>query len=527
VRYFNTAGPCDPEIHYMLPPEPRLPEARPLIERGSYFVLHAPRQTGKTTAIRSLARALTAEGKYAALMFSCERAQPAGEDFSTAQRLILQAIAQEADRDLPPELRPPTWPDAQAGGELSAGLKMWAEQCPRPLVLFFDEIDALRDESLASVLHQLRDGFRNRRDSFPHSVMLCGLRDIRDYKVASGGDGDRLGTASPFNIKIASLRLGDFTRADVEALYAQHTDATGQAFTPKALDQVWDATAGQPWLVNALAHEIVDPLAMNLPSDVEVTAEHVAVARERLIRARATHLDSLASKLQEPRVRRVVEPLIAGEIPAADPTYDDDLSYVRDLGLIAQDSPVRVANAMYREVIVRILATRTESVVTTDPRTFVRDDGTLDIELLLSEFTEFWRENGEVLTEGASYKEVAAQLVMMGYLHRAINGHGFIDREYGVGRRRIDLLIRWPWNDADGTRRVQKQVLELKVWRSRSGDPLQQGLVQIDGYLDRTAQDTGILVIFDQRKNSPEIHDRITRTTETTPTGKKVTLLRL
>jgi hypothetical protein len=51
MRYFNTAGPCVPERHYMLPPEPRLPQARPLVERGMYFVVHAPRQTGKTTVL--------------------------------------------------------------------------------------------------------------------------------------------------------------------------------------------------------------------------------------------------------------------------------------------------------------------------------------------------------------------------------------------------------------------------------------------------------------------------------------------
>ena len=83
MRFFNTAGPCVPARHYMLAPEPRLPVARPLVERGMYFVVHAPRQTGKTTILRALAHQLTAEGTFAALHFSCETGEPAGDDFGS------------------------------------------------------------------------------------------------------------------------------------------------------------------------------------------------------------------------------------------------------------------------------------------------------------------------------------------------------------------------------------------------------------------------------------------------------------
>ncbi|HEX6473117.1 MAG TPA: ATP-binding protein, partial [Streptosporangiaceae bacterium] len=229
-KYFNTAGPCFPDWHYMLPPEPRLPEARHLIERGQYFVVHAPRQTGKTTTLLALAEELTAEGRYAALYFSCERAEAAGDDDVRAQLDILAAIREARGfQSWPVELDPPeNWPDAAPGSLLSAGLSVWAQRCPRPLVLFFDEIDALRGRSLISVLRQLRGGFTGRRQDFPHSVVLCGLRDVRDYKAAAGGDPNRLGTASPFNVKAESFRLGDFTFDQVVELYGQHTTVTGQ-----------------------------------------------------------------------------------------------------------------------------------------------------------------------------------------------------------------------------------------------------------------------------------------------------------
>lgn len=385
----------------MLPPEPRLPQARGLIAEEQYFVLHAPRQTGKTTALAALARELTDEGEYLALLASCETARAAGDDVANAEANVLQALRSETRiRRLPPE----RWPDAPAGAALGVGLLEWAMRCPRPLVVFFDEIDALQGQSLISVLSQLRDGFRGRPGGFPSSVVLCGLRDVRECKAAAGGDPSRLGTSSPFNIKVASLRMADFTAEQVAELYGQHTAETGQEFTRGAVALAFEYTQGQPWLVNALAREIVREMEVAPPQPI--TPAHVDEAKERLIRARATHLDSLVARLHEPRVERVLAPLLAGDLPDADITFDDDVAYVRDLGLIAPGKPVRVANPIYREVIARVLAARTEDTVAAEPRSFVRADGRLDFPRLLEEFAAFWRQHGEILTRRETYLEL-------------------------------------------------------------------------------------------------------------------------
>ena len=226
---------------------------------------------------------------------------------------------------------------------LAAFLMAWARACPRPLVLLFDEVDALQGKSLISVLRQLRAGYADRPTNFPASVVLCGLRDVRDYKAASGGDPQRLGTSSPFNIKLTSLRLGDFTPEEVRELYGQHTADTGQVFSEAAVARAVEVTAGQPWLVNALAREIVEKIAVPSPDDT-ILVEHVDEAKERLILARATHLDSLVARLNEPRVKRIIEPILAGAVAADEMTYQDDVSYVRDLGLIAPRS-----SALHRE----------------------------------------------------------------------------------------------------------------------------------------------------------------------------------
>jgi hypothetical protein len=523
-RRFNTAGPCEPALHYMIPAERRLPEAPGLVEQGGSFVVHAPRQTGKTTALRALAQQLTASGRYAALHFSCEIGEAAGDDFGEAQRAILSRIRRSADIYLPAELHPPPFPDAPNSALLGTALTAWARTCPRPLALLFDEVDALRGQSLISVLRQLRDGFPDRPAAFPASVVLCGLRDVRDYKAASGGDPQRLGTSSPFNIKLESLRLGDFTQQEVFELYAQHTADTGQPFTEQALARAFELTQGQPWLVNALAREVVEKMAV--PTHEPITAEHVETARERLILARATHLDSLVARLHEPRIRRVLEPLLAGTLGGQGDSYQEDVQYARDLGLCAPNNPVRLANPIYHEVVARVLAGNAELQVLAEPKSFVLADGRLDFERLLQEFAAFWREHGEVLTQGLSYHEVAPQLVLMAFLQRVLNGGGFVDREYGVGRGRMDLLVRWPYSQG-GQRRLQRHGLELKVWREGEVDPLTRGLEQLDSYLERLGLDEGVLVIFDRRpQHAGSVSARTRFEQAQAPSGRKVTVLR-
>ncbi|GAA4926380.1 hypothetical protein GCM10023334_032110 [Nonomuraea thailandensis] len=523
---FNTTGPCDPRRHYMVPPTPRLPDARVLIEMDRYFVLHAPRQTGKTTTLRMLASELTAEGDLAALMFSCERAKSAGDDYGAAESLLLDSLREAAERSgWPKKLLPPaSWPEVTPGSRFGSALSAWCRRCPRQVVLFMDEIDALQGNSLVSILSQLRDGHNARPEGhpFPASVVLCGLRDVRDYKVASGGQAGGSNPASPFNIVAESLRLGDFTADEIAELYDQHTEATGQKFTKDAVDRVFELTQGQPWLVNAVAHE----MTIKMRVTGTITAEPVEDAKERLIRARATHLDSLAARLHEPRVKRVMEPIVAGG-SYTDRGNSDDLSYVRDLGLITQKPPPQVANPIYREVILRVLGDLTEQNIHADPHSFVLPDGRFDLPRLLREFVVFWREHGEVLIQQEGYHEAACQIILMAFLHRLVNGGGYLDREYAAGTKRLDVLVRWPYPGPDGRRLMQREAMELKVWRAGENDPLPDGLAQLDRYLDRLTLSTGVLVIFDRRPEAPPWQERGAFEQAATPSGRQVTVLRV
>ncbi|NET61386.1 MAG: AAA family ATPase, partial [Symploca sp. SIO2E6] len=309
-KWFNTAGPCKADIHYMLSPLARLPQLERLIEQQGYFVIHAPRQTGKTTAMLALAEQLTATGQYTAVMLSVEVGAAFPHDPGTAEAAILNAWSNAAKFRLPSDLQPPLWPQAPPGQRLGAALSEWANHSPRPLVVFIDEIDALQDETLIAVLRQLRSGYPNRPQGFPQALALIGVRDVRDYKVASGGS-NRLNTSSPFNIKLESLKLRNFTLTEVAQLYGQHTTETGQVFSSEAIQRSFELTQGQPWLVNALARQIVEVILPELQQTIRT--DHVEQAKEILIQRQDTHLDSLASLLREEQVRAIIEPILAGQ----------------------------------------------------------------------------------------------------------------------------------------------------------------------------------------------------------------------
>lgn len=202
----------------MLPPLRRLPNLRELVDQGHYFVIHAPRQIGKTTTLMAFAAELTAAGGHAAVLCSAEEGQAFRSDIDGVEQALLDELATSAGAELPPDLRPPAWPEAAAGTRVRNALQAWAEQCPRPLVVFIDEIDALTGDGLISVPRQLRAGYRRRPRHFPSSVALIGLRDVRDYKVHEDAERPQLGTASSFNIKVESLTLRNFTRDEVAEL---------------------------------------------------------------------------------------------------------------------------------------------------------------------------------------------------------------------------------------------------------------------------------------------------------------------
>ena len=499
MRSFNTAGPVVARSHYCIPPLERMDLDRVLnlIHDEKYFILHAPRQTGKTSALKALQDHLNsgAEGDYRCLYVNVEAGQAWRENIPMATEAILQVLAGSAQTVLGDDsldgIRRAVLAEGGAGAPLWETLRRWARADPRPLVLLIDEIDSLIGDSLLSVLRQLRSGYDMRPRSFPHSIVLCGVRNVRDYRIHSTSEGKTIAGGSAFNISAAALRLGDFDRAEAEALLGQHTAETGQEFEPAAIERIYTQTAGQPWLVNALCAEACFENPQGRDRSRPITEDDIFTAQEVLIQGRVVHLDQLADKLQEKRVQRVIQPMLSGAVRGGYTAHD--LEYVRDLGLVTLDAPPRIANPIYAEVVPRELTYATQEGLLVEPAWYIDEDGALNLDKLLEAFQEFFRENSEHWLKLFQYQEAGPQLLLQAFLQRVLNGGGRIEREYGLGRQRVDLFIRWPRPGGQ-----QRFVIECKILRGSLDNTLKEGLPQTAGYMDRCAAAAGHLVLFDR-----------------------------
>ncbi|MDR0535805.1 MAG: AAA-like domain-containing protein [Puniceicoccales bacterium] len=477
----------------MLPPQERLQGAQlgRYVRDKLYWVLHAPRQTGKTTFLQTWMREINAGGEAVACYVTLERCQ--GLDLERAMPAACEAIREGA---LKAGFPAPGIPVSGAASMLSLSLTEWAVLVsPKPLVVLFDEVDVLAGESMISFLRQLRGGFSTRGiGRFPVSIALVGMRDLKDYITdAKGGVSPNPG--SPFNIKADSAVIGNFSRDSISRLFAQRTLETGQQITSEALDYVYSQSRGQPWIVNNLFMRATLRVLGETSSET-VTLSHLLEAREQMVSARETHLDALAYRLEKPEVRKVMETLLSG---ASDQSMLDSPGYqlCKDLGLVEIfDGEVQIANPIYREVLARQMTHSSQYAI---PKPFFRwktAEGRLDMDQLLREFQNFWREHSEIWERTSDYTEAFPHLLLMAFLQRITNGGGRIDREYAAGRGRLDLCVEY-----EGSR----YILEIKLLRDyQTLERVEsQGLLQVRHYRETVAPDSPCyLVIFDRR--SPE-----------------------
>lgn len=497
-RYFNTAGPIRFEDHYYIEPLERfdLDEILTLIEQKKYFILHAPRQTGKTTFLLALADYLNKQGKYKALYTNIENAQAARENIKEGMQAVLSAIAEDAFDRLNDSFFEEKWQEVfEKRGELSSFkylLSLWCRQSEKPIILFIDEIDSLVGDTLISLLRQMRRGYANRPALFPQSIVLCGIRDVKDYRLHSDKEKAIITGGSAFNIKAKSLKLGNFTLQEIEKLYLKHTEETGQPFSKEVFPLVWDLTEGQPWLVNALANEVCFEMQEGRDRSLEITADMIEQAKENLILSRESHLDQLSDKLKEERVRRVLQPLLTGS-QEAEIIPTDDLDYVIDLGLIKREREIRIANRIYKEVIPRELTYSSQLTIHQEASWYVGADGRLNMDKLLAAFQDFVRQNFEHWVNRFDYSEAGPQLLLQAFLQRIVNGGGTVEREYGLGRQRTDIMIKWPYQGGK-----QEAVVELKLLYGSLEATIEKGLEQTRQYMDKCGAREGFLLVFNR-----------------------------
>jgi hypothetical protein len=510
-----------------------------LINGKFYFILHAPRQSGKTTYLKALTDQINRKGDFYSLYCTLDPCQGITDLIIAIRGIIAQinmslmdsSVSKLSSLAFPEDSLPSTDPTVM----VISFLKRLCVNIDKDLVVFFDEADGLSEEPLISFLRQIRVGYNNRYDShatkFPRSMALVGLRDIRDYLVHVRPESESKKIASPFNIKKKALTLANFTQDEIGNLYRQHTEASGQVFEDSAIERAWHWSEGQPWLVNALAYEAVVEILKNDYSKA-VTADIIEQAAEALIKRRDAHIDSLLERLKEPRVIRVMDSVFAGT-PAKSLKNPDDRQYCLDLGLVVEDNgKLRPANAIYQEVMSRVLTDEIQSALDERYTNIIWSDGqTLFISKILEQFQDFWRQNAftfplrinevdsridnvirselkslHLATElsdedsfsfvnrvkeavARMYDEAAYSLLLMAFVQKVVNGGALVFRQYSQGRGVVDLCVQF---------NGRKYLLEVKLAGQSS---LESNLNQLARYMDTSGVKEGWLVIFDQNRN--------------------------
>jgi hypothetical protein len=476
-----------------------------MLDSEDYFILHAPRQSGKTTFLKFLTNKINKQGEYYALYCSLATLRLV-KDKSEALNIIVSQINIAMDFSVIKAISKKAYSYNSLNGMDAPDTKIrkiinaLCQDLDKDLVVFFDEADLLTGPGLLTFLAQVRDGYNFRDEpgnKFPRSLALVGMRNIRDYLASEHPEAAGQHLASPFNIVADRLTLANFTQDEIGRLYRQHTEATGQVFEDEAVARAWHWSGGQPWLVNALARQIVE-VSLGNDYSARVTAAHFDEAAEALIKRRDTHLDSLLARLEEPRVKKIMGRVLAGTVAYGSPSNDDRL-YCQELGLLTltDDKLLKPANPIYKDVIVRALTDQIDQYVPKTPINIWSDGKILLLSNLLQEFQKFWRKIMDIrakkleLLEIIQYDEANHVVILLSFFQRAVNSGAKLDYEYAEGRGRVDICA---------TYHKREYLVEVKL---KGVEPLNDSLLQLSNYLDRANEKEGWLIIFDKDPDVP------------------------
>ena len=272
------------------------------------------------------------------------------------------------------------------------------------------------------------------------------------------------------------------------------------------VDEIYRLTQGQPWLCNALGDQLCFHIGKDKPV---VSIDDLYAAKESLILRRDTHIDQLYAKLEEERVRDIVMPIVLGDQLLR--PKETDVQYCIDLGLLSNTKPPRIANPIYQEILPRELSWPTQQFLPIEPPEFLTK-GQLNMEKLMQRFVEFYRENAH---EEFFYKEITPHILLQAFLQRIINSGGRIEREYALGRKRMDLGVIY---------KDQKFAIEIKIKSSETSR--EESLDQIWDYMDTLGtKEMGYLCVFD-RSFETTWEERYTWT-PVKHRGKKITVIEM
>ena len=497
-RMFEDAGLVDPRSAYHVDLErvvnTKNQDMKTMVDRGRYFSIFAPRQSGKTTFLEGFCLKLEKDSTYVPIILSFQRYK------SLDKKTFYQQIQKELYNQLTNRLTSVDCPSLDAAvsyldshqltnhislGELFEELNQLLEL--KKIVIFIDEFDGIPENELENFLTTLRElyqKYKKRKEKALYSVGLVGIRNIT--KLIVGG-------VSPFNIA-DQVGLPPFSLKNVRDLYAQYSEETNQPFTDEAVKTVYTETAGQPWLVNRLGTILT--VEIKPETTKPITADDVESAIKRLLRERNSHFDNLLEK-----ARMYKESFVAVIFNGIEYNPDDeDQSWLEQFGLIKEENEkVEAANTIYKRRFLKAFFQESGAIADTSLKSYFTQHGLLDMQSILSDFEEYIIQIGvNAFYAGKKPYEKTGQFLLTAWLYQFVEGgKGDLRFETPTGLGRMDILLTY------GGR---KYIVETKINRSNIEKTLERAIDQLcEKYLLTEQSDEGCIVVFDIKTKVGEL----------------------
>jgi hypothetical protein len=491
-RIFEGSGEVNVEESYYVPLEnvtnTNKQDMKTMIDRGRYFSIFAPRQSGKTTFFKETCRQLQNDPTYVTIILNFQ-------DYHNLNKSQFYALIEKSlYGQLKNRLNELDCEKFEAVNRFldhhhltdHISFRFLFEELNqliqlKKIVIFIDEFDGIPLKELQNFLTSLRglyQQYKGVKQKALYSVGLVGIRNIP--KLIVGG-------VSPFNIA-DQVNLPPFSLNNVRDLYAQYTEEANQPFTEEAVIKVYEETAGQPWLVNRLGAILTLDIK---PGTIEpIDEKNVEQAIQLLLREKNDHFDNLYEKAvlyKETFVEIVFDHV---KYRAA----HKEQSWLEQYGLIKEkNGNAIVANNIYKARFLDTFFDEANVPVTGElPMTEYRlPDGRLHMERILLDFGQYIAQIGvrTFYREEKPY-EKTGQFLLTAWLYQFVRGgKGELRYEVLSGFGRMDILL---------TYKETRYIIETKINRHNLTRTREDGIAQVSGkYLASESVEEGYLVIFD------------------------------
>jgi hypothetical protein len=516
MKEFNIEGLCNPDIHYMVDITGRLLDIKRRIDRGKYFVINRPRQYGKSTALFNLRLILPPSYDIISIslggmedelmqtgsfcksisMKIIESLEITETDISDNSFNLLSSMINRTDLNI-------------FVIELVHCLKMMCKEHKKPIVFTIDEIDGSTDsKAFINLLAQLRDQYLyNRKNTF-QSVILAGVRDIRNLKTrirpnsASKGDmysqdawasRSRSERPAPWNIAEKFDLDMSFSSSDISTMLKEYdVDHELGMDIDFFSNLLYEYTSGYPVLVSGICKQIDAEVSKSFPDLKSAWSENGFLIAEKEFRTGKNDLiDSLNEKLvSHPRLKEYLRKLLSSGQEFLFSKTDTAVEEGALFGFIVDDGKglAKVSNRFIQTYLYEYFANEHAEGnpgiydLVAREKGLVLAGGVLDMETLLLKFTNYIERE---YRPSESFKEDPGRFAFITYIKLLLNGAGFyfIENET-ADKTKADIAITY-FN--------RKYIVETKIWRGQKY--VDEGEEQLADYLESFGLDEGYLLV--------------------------------